>query len=120
MQAICNHCKRLSALEVCFECNSAMCRNCVVIHYEMWKQQKGPQCYEAMNNLDICKRKLENYNPYIMKNLDTVKQIQDQIEETFNATLNKLNQEKTELLNALNDVKKDKCAFNLKCVIQIN
>ena len=115
MQALCSGCKRVSALEVCFECNSALCRNCVVSHFETWKNQKGPQWYEAQTNIENCKRKLDSINPIITKNLDYVKQIQDQIEETYNVTLNKLNQEKTDLINSLNEVKKDKFVkFTLK------
>ena len=108
MQAICNKCNRLNALEVCFECNSAMCRTCCVAHFEAWKCQRGQQCYEAQANVENCKRKLDAYNGVIAKNLDQVKQMQDQIEETYNATIQKLNLEKTELINILNDVKKDK------------
>ena len=108
MQAICNKCNRLNALEVCFECNSALCRTCCVSHFEAWKYQKGPFCYEAQVNVENCKRKLDMHTNIVSKNLDQVKQIQDQIEETYNATIQKLNQEKTELINVLNDVKKDK------------
>ena len=114
MQAICNKCNRLNALEVCFECNSALCRTCCVSHFEAWKYQKGPHCFEAQTNVENCKRKIDSVCGVINRNLDQVKQIQDQIEETYNATIQKLNQEKTELISALNEIKKDKLVLGVK------
>lgn len=108
MQALCNKCSRMSALEVCFECNLPLCRNCIVKHFEAWKNQRTSQCFEAENELETYKKRIETFSPVFNKNLDTVKQIEDQIEEVFKLITAKLAQEKKELIESLVDVKKDK------------
>jgi hypothetical protein len=108
LQAICTKCNRLMSLEVCFECNQPLCRSCVVAHFEKWRYQKGSQCFEAESNVEACKRNMETVIPIINKNIDYVNQLRNQINKSYNDTLNKLNEEKKLLLDALNDVEKDK------------
>ena len=108
MQAICSKCNKLMPLEVCFECNQPLCRPCVVLHFEAWKYQKGSQCYEAQGNIQACKQKMENLTPIVNKNMDYVNQLKVQINKAYSDALDKLNQEKKTLLDALNEVEKDK------------
>ena len=90
MQALCGKCNRLMPLEVCFECNQPLCRSCVVNHFESWKYQKGPQCFEAQTNIQACKDKVEGFSPFINKNLDYVNQLKAQINKAYSDALEKV------------------------------
>lgn len=58
VQALCSKCNKLSNLETCFECNAALCRRCVIEHFERWKDGRIPECDRIERDLEGCKRRI--------------------------------------------------------------
>lgn len=103
--ASCPCCRQIRNLEVCFECNLPLCAQCVTKHFDQWKVDINKQCEANEQSLEVYKQRVDQINPYITKNFESVTNIKTEIEEAFNVLFQRLNTEKDSLLRTVNEIK---------------
>jgi hypothetical protein len=59
-------------------------------------------------NLDGQKKIIDQINPLITRNYETIQQIKEDVESTFNLIVQRLNTSKQELIESLDEIKQDK------------
>ena len=106
--ASCPCCRQIRNLEVCFECNLPLCAQCVTKHFDVWKTDTNRQCEINEQSLENYKQRVDQINPFITRNFETVQSVKTEIEEAFNVLFQRLNTEKESLLKSVNDIKDEK------------
>ncbi len=106
--ASCPSCRQIRNLEVCFECNLPLCQQCCTKHFDTWKIETNHQCQLNEQNLENYKQRIDQINPYITKNFESVTAVKSEIEEAFNVLFQRLNTEKDSLLRTVNEIKDEK------------
>ncbi len=68
IQEPCQRCGRIVNLEVCFNTYQKVCRNCLIEHFRIWKQEQLPICSKIEANLDFYKREIgKKNNTFLIK-----------------------------------------------------
>jgi hypothetical protein len=86
----------------------ALCSKCIGKHFDVWKSEINEDCLRIEQNLDGQKRIIDQINPLIIRNYETIQQIKEEVESTFNMIIQRLNASKQELMESLDEIKQDK------------
>ncbi len=117
--ASCPECRKIRNLEVCFECNLPLCSHCIIKHFDQWKVKVNQQCAINEESLKNYLQYIDQINPYIAKNFESVASITSEIEETFRALFHRLNADKESLLLSVNEFRDENLKF-IRCKKDIN
>ena len=85
-----------------------LCSKCIGKHFEVWKNEINEDCMRIEQNLDGQKKIIDQINPLITRNYETIQQIKEDVESTFNLIVQRLNTSKQELIESLDEIKQDK------------
>ncbi len=138
LQGSCTFCGNKSNLEIWLETQQLLCKRCMVEQFENWRKLKVRECYEIEGSLEVYKKRIgsvfkrvfmnknflkkfsvirwlfllkEHFN--LNQNLEAIKSAQEHIESVYNSYISLLNQEKSDLLATLDQLKKEKYFFSV-------
>ena len=60
-------------------------------HFEVWKNDISTQCIKTEENLEFHKNRLDNINPLVARNFESVQSIKSEIEEAYSQLIQRLN-----------------------------
>lgn len=111
MFAVCSDCKKLSNLQVCFDCKYTLCSDCIKKHFTEWKLEANTKCLHTENKLESYNVQFGEFNSKITKNLESLTNAEKDIQAKFEQVTACLLKEKNELLNSINEIKQQSKKF---------
>ena len=131
INALCPNCNQIKKVEACIHCYQPLCSDCIGHHVDQWRLNSIKYCETIDKKVDKYLTRIglnsiltninkflfsniiifffftkETLNPLINQNKDNIQKAKIQIQDLFQSIISKLEDQKSDLFNKLDDIDK--------------